>query len=179
MVRGEILRWLAAQLFSSLPCSGSFLHPSPYGEGAGFRLSWVCPARPQLAHTAPTGPVCGFAGVAPYPALKTAHKAAQGRVWFLPRTNLPLPLKGEGLGIILVGFALLAHNRATLAQQGRSGASLVSFPYPASKTAQRATQGRVWFLLTRWHFSERISCSFSELSCKNSGRRKKSPLPCF
>ena len=67
----------------------------------------------------------------PYPASKTAHKAAQGRVWFLPRTNLPLPLKGEGLGIILVGFALLAHNRATLAQQGRSGASLVSFPYPA------------------------------------------------
>ena len=68
----------------------------------------------------------------PYPASKTAHKAAQGRVWFLPRTNLPLPLKGEGLGIILVGFALLAHNRATLAQQGRSGASLVSFSYPVT-----------------------------------------------
>ena len=106
------------------------------------------PKPPQWSHTASTGLVCGFAGVAPYPALKTAHKAAQGRVWFLPRTNLPLPLKGEGLGIILVGFALLAHNRATLAQQGRSGASLVSFPYPASKTAQKATQGRVWLSLS-------------------------------
>ena len=63
MVRGEILRWLAAQLFSSLPCSGSFLHPSPYGGGAGFRLSWVCPARPQLPHTAPTGPFWGLAGI--------------------------------------------------------------------------------------------------------------------
>ena len=62
------------------------------------------PKPPQWSHTASTGLVCGFAGVAPYPALKTAHKAAQGRVWFLPRTNLPLPLKGEGLGIILVGF---------------------------------------------------------------------------
>ena len=47
--------------------------------------------------------------------------------------SLPLPLKGEGLGIAflgLVGLALLVHNRATLAQQGRSGAALVSFPYP-------------------------------------------------
>ena len=82
MVRGEILRWLAAQLFSSLPCSGSFLHPSPYGGGAGFRLSWVCPARPQLAHTAPTGPVGGFASAFPYSLPKTAHRATQGRLLF-------------------------------------------------------------------------------------------------
>ena len=85
----------------------------------------------------------------PYPALKTAHRVAQGRVWFfLPRTSLPLPLKGEGRGITflgLVGFALLVQNWGTLAQQGRSGASLVSFPYPAPKIAHRATQGRVWF----------------------------------
>ena len=73
---------------------------------------------PQGSHTASTGLVCGFAGVVPYPASKTAHKAAQGRVWFLPRTNLPLPLKGEGLGIILVGFALLAHNRANHISSG-------------------------------------------------------------
>ena len=40
----------------------------------------------------------------PYPALKTAHRVAQGRVWFfLPRTSLPLPLKGEGLGFIQFG----------------------------------------------------------------------------
>ena len=67
---------------------------------------------------------------------------------FLPRTSLPLPLKGEGLGIVflgLVGFVLLVHNRGTLAQQGRSRALLVSLPYPTSKIAHRATQGRVWF----------------------------------
>ena len=70
---------------------------------------------------------------------------------FASKTRLPLPLKGEGLGIVflgLVGFALLVQNWGTLAQQGRSGASLVSFPYPASKTAQRATQGRVWLSLS-------------------------------
>ena len=75
--------------------------------------------------------------------------ATQGRVWFfLPRTSLPLPLKGEGRGITflgLVGFALLVQNWGTLAQQGRSGASLVSFPYPAPKIAHRAAQGRVCF----------------------------------
>ena len=71
----------------------------------------------------------------PHPALKTAHRAAQGRVWFFsPKTRLPLPLKGEGLGIVflgLVGFVLLVQNWGTLAQQGLFGASLVSFPYPA------------------------------------------------
>ena len=130
---------------------------------------------PQGSHTASTGLVCGFAGVVPYPASKTAHKAAQGRVWFLPRTNLPLPLKGEGLGIILVGFvgvflqgspvlfrrirrilrvrgllsavalATAGHNRLTRLQQGGFAASVASFPYPVLKTAHRATQGRVWF----------------------------------
>ena len=95
----------------------------------------------------------------PYPASKTAHKAAQGRVWFLPRTNLPLPLKGEELGIVflgLVGFALLVQNSGTPAQQGRSGASLVSFPYLARKIAHRALQGRVWF---HRRFLVRFFCS--------------------
>ena len=56
--------------------------------------------------------------------------------------SLPLPLKGEGLGIAclgLVGLALPVHNRGTLAQQGRSGASLVSLPYLALKIAHRGT----------------------------------------
>ena len=75
---------------------------------------------------------------------------------FLSKTSLPLPLKGEGRGITflgLVGFALLVQNWGTLAQQGRSGALVVSFPYLASRTAHRATQGRVWvhhFFLERF-----------------------------
>ena len=40
------------------------------------------------------------------------------------------------------------HRGLTPGQQGWSAASVVSFPYPASKTAQRATQGRVWLSLS-------------------------------
>ena len=55
---------------------------------------------PQLAHTASTGRVCCFGGVVPSDQPKIA---AQGRVWFLPRTNLPLPLKGERLDFAQLG----------------------------------------------------------------------------
>ena len=58
--------------------------------------------------------------------------------------SLPLPLKGEGLGIVclgFVGFASLVHNWVALAQQGAFEASLVSLPYLAFKIAHRATQG--------------------------------------
>ena len=85
----------------------------------------------------------------PYLASRTAHRATQSRVsFFAPKTSLPLPLKGEGLAIVFlgfIGFALLVHNRLTRLQQGLFGASLVSFPYAAFKTGHRATQGRVWF----------------------------------
>ena len=40
--QGKILRWLAGQLFSFLPCSDPSLCPSPVGGGAGFCSSWVC-----------------------------------------------------------------------------------------------------------------------------------------
>ena len=82
------------------------------------------------------------------------HRASCG--FLCPKTRLPLLLKGEGRGITflgLVGFALLVQNWGTLAQQGRSGALVVSFPYLASRTAHRATQGRVWvhhFFLERF-----------------------------
>ena len=57
------------------------------------------------------------------------------------------PPRGRGwiLGFVLlgfVGFALLVHSWITLAQQGRSGASLVSVSLPCP---QNRTQGRVWF----------------------------------
>ena len=91
----------------------------------------------------------------PHPALKTAHRAAQGRVWFFsPKTSLPLPLKGEGLGIVfpgLVGFALLVHNGATAAQQGLFGASLVSVPLPGSQSrTQRHTGAGLDFTVFSW-----------------------------
>ena len=61
--------------------------------------------------------------------------------------SLPLPLKGEGSDIVILGFArfaLLVHRRLTLAQQRLFGAlpvSLVSFPYSALKIAYGAYTG--------------------------------------
>lgn len=52
------------------------------------------------------------------------------------------------LGLSSGGFYLCRtnlHRGLTPGQQGLSEAWVVSFPYPASKTAQRATQGRVLF----------------------------------
>ena len=54
------------------------------------------------------------------------------------------PPTGEELHFIFlgfVGFTLLVHRRLTLAQQGLSLVSLVSFPYSAFKTAHRSTRG--------------------------------------
>ena len=81
----------------------------------------------------------------PHSTPKTAHGATQSRIpFFAPKTSLPLPLKGEGLAIVFLGFAefaLLVYNRLTRLQQGPFGASLVSFYYSAFKTAHRATWG--------------------------------------
>ena len=58
------------------------------GEGLVFVQFWVvlvCWTRPQRPHTAPTARVWGLAGVPHlYPVPKSAHRAAQGRVWFSP-----------------------------------------------------------------------------------------------
>ena len=92
----------------------------------------------------------------PTPSPDRPKIAAQGRVWvFSPKTNSPLPLKGEGRGIAFLGFvgiALLVHNWLTRLQQGLFGAALVSLPYLAFKIAHRAAQGRVWFRLAGWRF---------------------------
>ena len=74
--------------------------------GAGFSLTWIFRRpriRPQLALTAPTGPVWGFAGVVSLPGSQNRTQALTGpSLFFLPRTSLPLPLKGEGLGIVFL-----------------------------------------------------------------------------
>lgn len=104
--------------------------------------------------------------------LPKSHTGAS--LFFLPRTSSPLPLKGEGQDFahlwgfgfsLAVALATAGHNRATLAQQGRCGASMVSLPYLASKTAHRATQGRVWFWPTGWRFSGG-SPSLPAIPCK-------------
>ena len=114
--------------FFFLPCpsfSQRFL--SEWGQ-RWFSLAWTSlvsfPYLSSIPHTA-------------------LHRAS---FFFASKTRLPLPLKGEGRGITflgLVGSALFVQNWVTLAQQGRLCSLLVQVPYPASKTAHRATQGQV------------------------------------
>ena len=96
-----------------------------FAAAPGFAHNWV--TRLQQGR-------CGALLVllSPYLASKTAHRAAQGRVWvFSPKTNSPLPLKGEGRGIAFLGFvgglrwchSLPGFQNRT---QGRTGAGLVS-----------------------------------------------------
>ena len=124
----------------------SFLSP---GVGCCPRI------RSQLGHTPPTGLVWGLGGVASLPGPLTGQKSPhRAKFVFLPRTSLPLPLKGEGLDIAFLwgfGFSLAVAFGNCWPQLGHAGptgpvrgfAGVV--PHPALKTAHRATQGRVWF----------------------------------
>ena len=120
-------------------------------------MGWLSPIPfrrcPGFAHNWPTRLQQGWSGASLvsflYPVLKLAKNRRTGAsLDFLPRTSLPLPLKGEGPGIVclgFVGFAPLGHSCLTRLQQGRFGGWLVFAPYSASKTAHRATQALVWF----------------------------------
>ena len=131
---------------------------SPSENGIGFLAPGVCRCpriRSQLGHTPPTGLVWGLGGVASLPGPLTGQKSPhRAKFVFLPRTSLPLPLKGEGLDIAFLwgfGFSLAVAFGNCWPQLGHAGptgpvrgfAGVV--PHPALKTAHRATQGRVWF----------------------------------
>ena len=117
-----------------------------------FPLTQVCQCpwiRPQLPHTAPTGRGTGFTGVVSPTRLSKPHIALhRASCGFLcPKTRLPLPLKGEGLGFAQLGvlrFSGFAHNCPTRFQRREFGALLVLLPYLVLKTGHRATQGQVW-----------------------------------
>ena len=118
----------------------------------------------------------------PYLASKTAHRAAQGRVWvFSPKTNSPLPLKGEGRGIAFLGFvgiALLVHNWLTRLQQGGFAASLVSFSQPRPLTGHISPhRGEFGFGLLAGA-SKEDHPPFRQSRVRNRAE-EKTPLPCF
>ena len=147
--------------------------------------------------------------VFPYSAPKIAHRATEGRVFSLHNEFTPPPFRRRGWVSPVSGLLVFSRREARCFSAGKDGyyvsegfsrqlplatdalncphgfnrAGLVPgwcrFPYPGSKITRWAHRAEFWFLLTRWHFSERISCSFSELSCKNSGRRKKRLCPAF
>ncbi len=66
------------------------LTPPPKGGGAGYRLSWVGPARSQLGHAGPTGLVWGFAGVTPLSGLQNRTQGHTGPNLVSPPFSLSL-----------------------------------------------------------------------------------------
>ena len=151
--------------FSAVPLSNPFfrwLLPVPYKP-------------PQEPYTPPTGPVLCSASVVSLPCPQNRTQGRTGASsFFLPRTGLPLPLKGEGRDFAHLwgfGFSLavafgnrwpqLAHTGPTGRVWGYAGA----LPYSAPKTAHGGTQGRVWvhhFFLERF-CPGRADKSFSSL----------------
>ena len=147
-------------LFPFLPISGFSQPPLSEWRRTGFLSPWVgrCPRiRSQLAHAGPTGPVWGFAGVVPLPRPLTGQKSPhRAEFVFSPQNKSTPPPKGGGAGYHLswvVGFALLVHNWVTLAQQGRSGASVVRFPTPSSKPDTGPHRGEFEFTAFSWYAS--------------------------
>ncbi len=99
--------------------------------------------RPQLAHTAPIGPVWGFSGVhsLPGPQIRTQaltrpfslcpyllYFSPTGKSWVDLAPVLPIPPRS-------------AHNCPTRLQQGGEPVSLVLLLYPTLKTAHRGEFG--------------------------------------
>ena len=140
-------------------------------------MGWLSPIPfrrcPGFAHNWPTRLQQGWSGASLvsflYPVLKLAKNRRTGAsLDFLPRTSLPLPLKGEGPGIVclgFVGFAPLGHSCPTWLQQGGEPASLVSFPTWLSKPhtgPHRAEFGFHRLFLVRFG-SGRVDKSFSSL----------------
>ena len=88
----------------------SFLSP---GVGCCPRI------RSQLGHTPPTGPVWGFAGVVSLAGPQNRTQRHTGpSLFFLPKTSLPLPLKGGGAGYRLSWVGRVGPARS---QPGHSG----------------------------------------------------------
>ena len=106
---------------------------------SGFAHSWVTLAQQGRQ---PVSLV-----LLPYLAPKTAHRPSRGRIHFFSPERVYLPPLGGGAGYLLswfAGFALLVQTDSHC-QQGWSGASLVSFPYPAPKSLTGPHRGEFGF----------------------------------
>ena len=132
----------------------SFTTGSHGPNRACLGLRWCrSPTRPPKPHTGPHR-VEFFLSITSLPL-----PPFRGRGWVSPVSGLLVFSRREARCFsagkdgyyVSEGFsrqlpaATAAHKRLTRLQQGRSGAFLASFPYPASKTAHRASQARVWF----------------------------------
>ena len=158
--------------FSAVPLSNPFfrwLLPVPYKP-------------PQEPYTLPTGPVLCSASVVSLPCPQNRTQGRTGASsFFLPRTGLPLPLKGEGRGITFLGSLGLPCSFTTGPHASNRAGLLLRWcrsPTQSPDRPQIAAQGRVWFLPACWRISGG-SPSLSAIPYKNSGRRKKRLCPAF
>ena len=157
--------WVSFFFFCLSPVSLSHLFLS--GDETSFlspRVGRCSPIRSQLAHATPTGPVTRLAGVASLPRPLTGHESShRGESCFPPRTNSPLPLKGEGRDFAhLWGFgfslAVAFGNRwPQLAHTGPTGrvccfSGVVSLPGPQNRT-QGHTGVSLVFTVFSWYAS--------------------------
>lgn len=146
-------------------------------------MGWLSPIPfrrcPGFAHNWPTRLQQGWSGASLvsflYPVLKlTKNRRTGASLDFLPRTSLPLPLKGEGPGIVclgFVGFAPLGHSCLTRLQQGRFGGWLV---FASLLSFQNRTQGHTSPSLVLTVFS---SCLFAQAEPPNPAPACNSPPP--
>ena len=116
--------------FSAVPLSNPFfrwLLPVPYKP-------------PQEPYTPPTGPVLCSASVVSLPCPQNRTQGRTGASsFFLPRTGLPLPLKGEGLVLAQLEVLRFCWIRPQLAHTSPTGpvwccAGVVSLPAPQNRT---------------------------------------------
>lgn len=122
---------------------------SPSGGNGGFHppgLRRWHRIRPQLPHTAPTGPIWGFAGVRSFSGSQNRKQGHTRAFLFLAHLLSTFPLRGKaGLfpELRCPGFP----DSPTTAPHGSNRAGLRScwcpFPYLSPKVAHRASQARV------------------------------------
>ena len=143
---------------------------------------------PQRPHTPPTGPVWGFGGVVSLPGSQNRTQALTGpSLVFLPRTSLPLPLKGEGRDFAHrwgVGFSLAVACGNCWPQPAHAGptgrvccfAGVV--PLPCPQTGQKSPyRGQFGFGLLAGA-SQEDHPPFRQSRVRNRAE-EKTPLPLF
>ena len=124
---------------------------SPSGSNAGFHPPGVSPlplSLPTNGSHASNRADNLFRWCVPLPSSQNRTQALTVAYLFSPCSLLTFPLRGKAVLFSKLGCPGFLDS-STTASHGSNGAgfeaSLASFPYPASKTAHRASQARVWF----------------------------------
>lgn len=129
---------------------------SPTEKGGGYSQNWAVPVFwtcPQLAHTPPTGRVCGLSGVVPLPGFQNRTQGRTRAFLFSSLGYLHFPLRGKSGLFTKLGSSVLL-NSPKAAPHASNGAGnpfcWYRFPISAQKShtgAHRAEFGSHRFFL--------------------------------